>query len=338
MNKNQKLKLSICIPSYNGADTIAATLDSILIQSYQNLEIIVNDDCSKDDTEKVVKSFKDRRIRFFKNRKNLGYGDNLNTFKPKITGDIMIVMAQDDILLKDALLKIANGFLLDADIGIVARPFYQFEYDPKIPVRYWPPPDTKKDTIITINVKKELIEAVIRSTYLISCIAFRVKFIDRAFTSHVFTSQSYPFFSIFKKHKIVYLKDYIVAVGIYGSQCRYKPSIYEPSPVQTWIEVFDVVLPEKKYDKVRKICQDYVAQNYVGLVQIKNWARTQDLLEEIYMHIKYRKASLIDRRFWFYTLICLFVPRIILQRVVDIYKSKLLSKSVSGKVHIELAK
>lgn len=338
MNNKQKLKLSICMPSYNGADTIAATLDSILIQSYQNFEIIINDDASKDDTEKVVRAFTDKRIKFFKNKKNIGYGDNLNTFKSKITGDIMIVMAQDDILLKDALLKIANGFLFDDDIGVVARPFYQFEYDPKIPVRYWPPPNTKKDTIITINAKKELIEAVIRSTYLISCIAFRVKFIDRAFTSHVFTSQAYPFFSIFKKHKVLFLKDYVVAVGIYGSQCRYKASIYEPSPVQTWIEVFNVVLPEKKYEKVRKICQDYVSQNYVGLVQIKNYARFEDLIEEIYMHVKYRKASLVDRRFWFYTLICLFTPRILLQKIVDVYKSKLLSKTISNKVHIELAK
>ena len=338
MNKKEKLKLSICMPTYNGSDTIAATLKSILVQNYQNFEIIVNDDGSTDHTEKVVKSFKDKRIKFFKNKKNLGYGDNLNAFKSKIIGDIMIFMAQDDLLLKDALLKIANGFLVDDDIGIVARPFYQFEHDPTIPVRYWPPPSTKKDTIITINDKKELIEAVIRSAYLISCICLRVKFIDRPFTSHVFTSQSYPYWSIFKKHKVLFLKDYIVAVGIYESQCRYKPSIYEPSPVATWVELFNIILPEKKYDKVRKICQDYVAQNYVGLVQIKNWARTQDLLEEIYMHVKYRKASLIDKRFWIYTLICLFTPSIILRKAVDMYKSRILSKSVSTKVHIELAK
>lgn len=337
MNKKEKLKLSICMPTYNGADTIAATLKSILIQNYQNFEIIVNDDGSTDNTGKIVCAIKDKRIRFYKNKKNLGYGDNLNTFKSKITGDVMVLMAQDDILLKDALLKIANGFMINEDIGIVARPFYQFEYDPKLPVRYWPPPDTKKNLIISIDAKKELIEAVIRSTYLVSCIALRVKYINRPFTSHVFTSQAYPFFSIFKKHKILFLKDYIVAVGIYGSQCRFKPSIYEPSPVATWIEVFNKVLSEKRYDKVRKICQDYVAQNYVGLVQIKNWARTQDLLEEMYMHVKYRKASLIDKRFWFYTLICLFTPSIVLRKIVDIYKSKILSKSVSNKVHIELA-
>ncbi len=331
-----KTLLSICIPTFNGSETIGATLESILKQSYQNFEIIISDDCSADQTEKVIKSFKDSRIKFFKNKKNLGYGDNLNTFKPRITGEIMVLMAQDDLLLKDALLKIAEGFL-DPDIGVVARPFYQFEEDPKVPIRYWPPPSTIRNTVISIKSKKELIEAVIQATYLVSCIAYRVKFLEVPFISHVFTSQGYVCFSIFKKHKVLILKDYIVAVRVYSSQCRFKSSIYEPSPVQTWIEVFNKTLPEKKYDKVRKICQDYVAQNYVGLVQIKNWSRVQDLYEEIYMHIKYRKASLLDKRFWFYTLICLFAPKIVLRRMVDFYKSKMLAKAIAGKVAIELS-
>lgn len=282
-----KPKLSICLPTYNGEETVAKTIENILAQSYQNFEIIVNDDCSTDKTGEIVKSFEDKRIKFFKNEKNLGYGDNLNTFKEKVRGEIMVMMAQDDLMLKDALAKIMSGFSLDDDIGIVTRPYYQFEYDPKIPVRYWPPPRTDKDLIISIWDKKELIEAVIRSTYLVSCLAFKVKYLDTSFSSHVFTSQAYPFFSIFKKHKIVFLKDYIVAVGIYQSQCRLKPSIYEPSPVQTWIEVFEKTLPEKKFAKVRKICQDYGAQNYVGLVQIKNYGRFRDLIEEVFVHLKY---------------------------------------------------
>ncbi len=159
---------------------------------------------------------------------------------------------------------------------------------------------------------------------------------DIPFNSHVFTSQCYVFFSIFKKHKILYLKDYIVAVGIYDSQCRFKPSIYEPSPVKTWIKVFDVVLSEKKYERVRKICQDYVAQNYVGLVQIKNFGTMKGLVREIGMHVRYRKKSLIDSRFWFYTLMTLFIPRMLLVRIADFYKSKILSKVIASKITINL--
>ncbi|MCL4382966.1 glycosyltransferase [Patescibacteria group bacterium] len=331
-----KPKLSICLPSYNGEKTIGKALKSILGQSYHNFEIIVNDDCSVDNTEEVIKSFKDQRIKFFRNKVNVGYGDNLNNFKKHLSGEIMIMMAQDDLLLKDALSKIVSGFSLGEDIGIVTRPYYQFESNPKIPVRYWPPPSTKKDTIISLSDKRELIEAALTFSYLVSCLAFKVKYLDRPFSSHVFTSQAYPFFSIFKKHKIVFLKDYIVAVGIYESQCRHKPAIYEPSPVQTWIEVFAKTLPEPKYEKVRKICQDYVAQNYVGLVQIRNYGRFEDLIEEIINHLKYRKASLIDFRFWFYTLMCLFLPKFILIRLTDFYKSKILSRMIAQKIKIKL--
>ena len=74
----QKFKFSVLIPSYNGAQEIGYTIQSVLNQDYPNFEIIVNDDASKDSTEKVVKSFKDKRVNFFKNKKNLGYPGNLN--------------------------------------------------------------------------------------------------------------------------------------------------------------------------------------------------------------------------------------------------------------------
>jgi len=328
--------ISICIPTYNGEKTIKIALDSILSQNYADFEIIISDDCSKDNTVKIIKSYKDQRIRLFQNPKNLGYGDNLNTFRSHLKGDILMLFAQDDILLKDALTKIVNAFTKDEDVGIVTRPYYQFEFDPKIPVRFWPPPDETHDTVITLNSPKKLIEAAVTSTYLVSCLAFRVKYLDLPFNSHVFTSQAYPFFSIFKKHKIVYLKDYIVAVGIYESQCRHKPSIYIPSPVATWIKVFEVTLAGKKYDRVRKICQDFVAQNYIGLVQIKNYGNYKILLTEIKNHIKFRKISLLDWRFWFYSGISLFVPRFLLIKIVDRFKSKVLSQFAASRVKIQI--
>ena len=65
----ENLKFSILIPSYNGADIISDALDSILAQDYKNYEVIVSDDASQDDTEKVVRSYKDKRILFFANKK-----------------------------------------------------------------------------------------------------------------------------------------------------------------------------------------------------------------------------------------------------------------------------
>lgn len=62
---------SIIIPSYNRADLIGKTIRSILDQTFQDFEIIVIDDCSRDNTQEVVLAFKDTRIHYHKNNSNL---------------------------------------------------------------------------------------------------------------------------------------------------------------------------------------------------------------------------------------------------------------------------
>lgn len=69
MDKNL---ISVVIPTYNREATIKATLESILQQTYRNLEILVVDDASNDNTGKVIRSINDPRIYYFKNKKQMG--------------------------------------------------------------------------------------------------------------------------------------------------------------------------------------------------------------------------------------------------------------------------
>ena len=65
--------VSIIMPSYNTAKYIAAAIVSVQNQTYTNWELVVVDDCSTDDTDKVVKPLlSDARIRYLKNEKNSG--------------------------------------------------------------------------------------------------------------------------------------------------------------------------------------------------------------------------------------------------------------------------
>lgn len=70
--------VSICIPTYNGEKYITETLTAACEQSYENIEIIISDDGSTDDTLKVCKHFskKNSNIKIFKNAKNLGLVEN----------------------------------------------------------------------------------------------------------------------------------------------------------------------------------------------------------------------------------------------------------------------
>ena len=89
MSKNNyDLKFSICMPVYNGENVISQTLRSILTQSFDNFEIIIIDDCSKDNTIEIIKSFNDKRIKYYKNEKNLCYPKNLEKCRKKTKYDL----------------------------------------------------------------------------------------------------------------------------------------------------------------------------------------------------------------------------------------------------------
>lgn len=77
MVRNKPL-ITICIPTHNRAEYLPETIRSILNQTYKNFELFVINDASTDDTEAVVKDFKDRRMTYIKNRKNLGYIASMN--------------------------------------------------------------------------------------------------------------------------------------------------------------------------------------------------------------------------------------------------------------------
>lgn len=325
-----KLKFSICMPTYNGSSWIEETLKSILSQSFQNFEVIISDDCSKDKTLEVIKKFKDKRIRIYRNQKNLGYGKNLQVLRKLAKGEILFLMGQDDILLKDALLKTYNAFLLGKEIGVVTRPYYWFNEDVKKPVRAIMPYDKNKDAVISIFDGKREVQKIFESVGQLSGLAYRRKYMDTDFHQETFPAHIYPFASITKKHKVVYLKDYTVAVRIESSQTRFKKSIYDISPTESWVKMFNSVYRERQYKEVREAGIEQMAKNFVGLVQLKNYSTFKNLLREIFILLKLRPANLLDPKFWFFSLGTILIPRKLLISLVDNYKNKILLRRLKN--------
>ncbi len=324
------LKFSICIPTYNGAFWIKETLQSILSQSFQNYDITISDDNSIDNTLEIIKSFYDKRIKIFKNEKNLGYGKNLQVLKRLASGDILFLMGQDDILLKDALLKTYNAFLLGAEIGAVTRPYYWFSEDVRKPVRAVKPYNGNEDSIISIFDGEREVKKIFESAGQLSGLAYRREYIDIDFHEDTFPAHIYPFASIAKKHKIVFLKDYTVAVRIPSSQTRFKSSIYDISPTESWVKMFRSVYEEDKYKKIREIGMEQVSTNFLGLIQLKTHSTLKNLLREILILLRLRPNNLLNVRFWFFSLGAILIPRATLRWLADNYKRKILSRRLKN--------
>ena len=89
--------ISVIVPVYNGEKTIKRCLNSLINQSYTDLEIIVIDDCSTDNTVEIVKSLNDERIRLFIHEQNQGYGYSINEGIAKACGEWIGNIDADDM-------------------------------------------------------------------------------------------------------------------------------------------------------------------------------------------------------------------------------------------------
>ena len=104
--------VSFCIPTYNNEEYIKETLDTVMNQTYLNIELIVVDDNSKDNTYNIiVKEYKDnyicpenkrRVIKLYKNEKNLGMSGNWNKSLSLCTGKYLKLLCADDLLDENA--------------------------------------------------------------------------------------------------------------------------------------------------------------------------------------------------------------------------------------------
>lgn len=94
--------ISIVIPTYNRNTMLIEAIQSIQKQSYQEIEIIIVDDCSTDNTEEIIKrEVKDSRIRYFRNLKNMGPGYNRGFGVQQAHGEYIIFMDDDDYYIKN---------------------------------------------------------------------------------------------------------------------------------------------------------------------------------------------------------------------------------------------
>jgi glycosyltransferase involved in cell wall biosynthesis len=106
--------VSYVLICYNQQNVIEEALSSALEQTYENIEIVISDDCSTDATVETIKSFMKRRQTKYKlnvNEKNLGIGGNLSKAINLCSGEFIVPAAGDDIALSNRVELVVNHWL-----------------------------------------------------------------------------------------------------------------------------------------------------------------------------------------------------------------------------------
>ena len=120
--------VSVIIPTYNRAHLLRRALHSVLHQSYQNIEVIIVDDGSTDDTKIIVMSFQDTRVRYIRHDIKCGAAAARNTGIKLASSEFIAFQDSDDEWLCEKLEKQMELFIhAGPEVGVIYTGFIRFE-------------------------------------------------------------------------------------------------------------------------------------------------------------------------------------------------------------------
>lgn len=114
----QQPLVTVAIPVFNGEERISHAILSACRQTYSNLEILISDNCSTDNTENICASFKatDLRIKYYRQKQNIGSIENFHWLLSQATGDYFVLLSDDDQISTYFIQEALD--ILDANQGI----------------------------------------------------------------------------------------------------------------------------------------------------------------------------------------------------------------------------
>ncbi|MBN1221231.1 MAG: glycosyltransferase [Anaerolineae bacterium] len=106
-------KIAVCIPTFNRANFLLESVQSILAQTFTNFEIFISDNASNDDTNRIVSGFQDRRIHYYRQDRNIGLSANLQSIVQQSletsNAELIAILSDDDLYLANHLANALNA-------------------------------------------------------------------------------------------------------------------------------------------------------------------------------------------------------------------------------------
>lgn len=160
--------VSVCMATKNGATFLKEQLESILHQLGPEDEIVISDDCSGDETLKIIRTFQDSRMRLLENKSEVGVARNFENTLKTARGDYFFLADQDDIWLPQKIERMKRAMgeydLVVSDCRLV---------DDNL--------RTKQPSFYQLNGSgKGFLRNLFRNSYMGCCMAFTRKLRDRA--------------------------------------------------------------------------------------------------------------------------------------------------------------
>jgi len=153
---NLNNKISVIIPTYNRKNLIENAITSVLNQTYKNLEVLIIDDGSTDNTKEIIDKFSDKRVKYIKLKENLGSSNARNIGIKMATGKYISFQDSDDIFYPNKLEFQINNLINKKSV----LDFCKIKVIFNSSLQYIIPHEYQENNIIQGNIFSELIKGV----------------------------------------------------------------------------------------------------------------------------------------------------------------------------------
>lgn len=129
--------ITVLITTYNRSELLRHAIQSVLNQTLKDIEIIILDDASSDDTKSVVASYSDKRITYIRQKKNVGFTRNFKTGIKKASGTYIFLLSDDDMILRPDSLSILYNEMKKKKAGVGAMSLLFYKNDMSKPTYFY---------------------------------------------------------------------------------------------------------------------------------------------------------------------------------------------------------
>ena len=307
-------------------------------QNFSDFEIVISDNCSTDNTKRIIQSFRDKRIRYFKNNRNIEVMANVQRVIDQARGKYIFLHADDDFLIDKAVLRRVKEIIDDRKVGYLRLNYLSLSSDKKNVFDFRASKFYRHDVALKPSEKAlKVIDFLLKSDCsFITGIVFKN---DLPKNKKIINSQLYPWFPIIfqraKEHGAYYInKPYVVAGW---SQWRVTKDAFNPlysliNGKLTSEEYFEFVKKELKDSEYKKFFKKQLFAIYVThFPVIKLFTGTKNMLR-----LKSRLLYLVPSfrsmpYFWLSFVAALIMPRFVLTYLKRLYLFLYISRSKQDK-------
>ena len=201
--------LTVVIPTYNRAALLKRCVDSVLATTSREIEVLVSDNASPDETQSVLKAFNDSRLRYWRNAENVGAERNILGLWRAARGRWVFCLGDDDYLLAGALERILSIVKTQPEVGVVIGDVEVVKESGEL-IRHWEFGRTGG----LFAAGMEAMEHLVFTAKLFSGITFRRQWADIEGTERHLDSmhpQMYLVASVLRDHAGLYVKEPFIA-------------------------------------------------------------------------------------------------------------------------------